>query len=158
MDAGGKQGGDGTRRITGNKAGELRAYWKTAAEKDNSHFILQISQDGKSRKDLLRKDAAPNGSSGATYEVHSDLGQLSLAGLGMIGLLLLPVRNKRCRTFLLLSLFTLFAFSCAKTNDNQNINLFSTKSFLKYTVYVRLAQFDHNGTINYSEAVAIKAD
>jgi hypothetical protein len=140
-----------------NTNGLLKANWKTAAEKNNSHFILQGSADGKTWKDLARKNAAENAVSGASYELETNIGTMTLAGFGLLGLLLLPFTNKRYRMFAFLVVVAVVAVACAKDKDSNNIDLSSEKSLNSNTIYLRLAQVDLDGTTTYSEPIPVKA-
>ncbi|MGE6221331.1 hypothetical protein ACQKCH_16025 [Nubsella zeaxanthinifaciens] len=140
-----------------NTNGVLKANWKTASEKNNSHFILQGSADGKTWKDLVRKNAAENATAGASYEVETNIGTLTLAGFGLLGLLLLPFTNKRYRMFAFLAVVAVVATACAKDKNDDVLNLGGEKSLSGNTIYLRLAQVDHDGTTTYSEVISVKA-
>ncbi|WP_256010353.1 hypothetical protein [Desertivirga xinjiangensis] len=140
-----------------SNSGILNAKWKTASESNNSHFILQSSKDGKSWKDLVRQDAAINGASGASYEVEINIANMSLAGFTLLGFLLLPFSRRRYRLAALLAVMTIIAGSCAKEKDLNWIDQQGDKSTSVNTIYLRLAQVDHDGTTTYSEPVAVKA-
>lgn len=140
-----------------SKTGLLKAAWKTASEKNNSHFILQASADGKTWKDLVRKTAAVGGANGAAYEVETAIGHLSLAGFGLLGMLLLPFANRRYRMLAMLAVLSLVALSCAKDSDDSLEALPDGKIAANTTIYVRLAQVDHDGTTAYSEVLVVKA-
>ncbi|SOD14312.1 glycine-rich protein [Pedobacter xixiisoli] len=141
-----------------NKAGLLKAEWKTASETNNSHFILQSSVDGKTWENLVRKDAAANGATGASYQVEVNLATLSLAGFGLLGILLLPFSNRRYRILAIVAVFALFAASCAKDSSLNQVNLESGKIGKDSTVYLRLAQVDLDGTTTYSDPILVKAN
>jgi|GEM_PF-1699963 len=140
-----------------SKSGILKADWTTASEANNSHFILQSSQDGKTWKDVARKEAAVNGKNGATYNVEANIGTISLAGFGLLGILLLPFSNRRYRILALFALIAIVGVSCAKSGDINNLELDNTKGASNGTLYVRLAQVDKDGTTAYSETIAVKA-
>lgn len=141
-----------------SKSGVLKADWKTASETKNSHFILQSSVDGNSWKDLVRKDADPNGATGATYQVETYIGGFSLAGFGLLSILLLPFSNKRYRILTMLALIGIVAVSCAKDSDISNAELLDKDNEnSKDVIYLRLAQVDLDGTTEYSEIIPVKA-
>lgn len=140
-----------------NKAGLLKADWKTAAEKDNSHFILQSSVDGKEWKDLVRKSAAVNGANGASYSVETSVGTIALAGFGLLGILLLPFSNRRYRMIAVFAALVLFAASCAKDGSLDQLKLDGAKSNINGSLYLRLAQVDLDGTVTYSNPILVKA-
>lgn len=142
------------------KTGILKADWKTASEKNNSHFILQSSVDGKTWKDIGRKDANPNASNGASYYFETNIGVVSLASFGIFGILLLPFSNKRTRyRYLAIFAFVAVLFaSCAK--ENNDLISMSSPTFNTSTngnIYLRLAQFDFDGTTTYSNVLVVKA-
>lgn len=141
-----------------SKSGVLKADWKTASETKNSHFILQSSTDGESWKDLVRKDADPNGAAGATYNVETFIGGFSLAGFGLLSILLLPFSNKRYRILTMLALIGIVVASCAKDGDINKAELLNNdKGNSKDVIYLRLAQVDLDGTTEYSEILTVKA-
>lgn len=140
-----------------SKSGILKADWATASEANNSHFILQSSQDGKTWRDVARKEAAANGKNGANYNIEVNIGTISLAGFGLLGILLLPFSNRRYRILALFALIAIVGVSCAKNNDINNLALDNTKGASNSTLYVRLAQVDKNGTTTYSETIVVKA-
>ena len=140
------------------QSGLLKANWKTASETNNSHFILQSSADGKVWKDLVRKAAAPNDANGATYQVETNIGDISLAGFALLAILLLPLSNKRYRSMAVIAVFVLFAASCAKSNELDQIALGGAKTGVNGTLYLRLAQVDLDGTTTYSHPLPVKAN
>jgi acetyl esterase/lipase len=141
-----------------DKSGQLSVLWKTAAEANNSHFILQLSKDGKSWKDLVRKEAAANASAGASYHVDMDFSALGLAGFGILGILLLPVSNRRYRLWACLALCAVVGFSCAKDNQVRDVDFFNSSRANTGTFYLRLAQFDKDGKVTYSSSIAVKPE
>lgn len=138
-------------------SGLLKADWKTASENNNSHFILQSSEDGKLWKNLVRKDAAVNGAGGATYHVETDLLSATIAGFTLFGFFLIPFSNRRNRILAFASLLLLLAVSCAKEKDQSWIDSNESKISSESPIYLRLAQVDRDGTTTYSETLAVKA-
>lgn len=139
------------------KNGILKATWKTQSETSNSHFIVQSSTDGNTWKDVATKNAVPNATSGASYELETSIETISLAGFGLLGLLLLPLNKKRYRIMALLLFASWFISSCAKENTD-GVGLFGNKSQSNRNVYIRLAQVDLNGTTSYSKVINLKID
>jgi hypothetical protein len=144
-----------------SKAGVLKADWKTASEQNNSHFIVQSSVDGKVWKDLGRKDAVENATTGATYHFETNIGVVSMAGFGILSILLLPFSKRsrnRYRYLAMLAVIAVVITSCAKDkNELMNTKGISGDSSDKGTIYVRLAQVDLDGTTTYSDVVSVKA-
>lgn len=141
-----------------SKLGVLKANWTTASEANNSHFILQSSQDGKAWKDVARKEAAVDGKNGANYNVEVNISTISLAGFGLLGILLLPFSNRRYRILALFALIAILGVSCAKNGDINNLELDNAKGANNNnTLYLRLVQVDKDGTTTYSQTVAVKA-
>ncbi|SOD18212.1 hypothetical protein [Pedobacter xixiisoli] len=139
------------------KNGILKATWKTQSEISNSHFIVQSSTDGNTWKDIATKNAVPNATSGASYELEASIETMSLAGFGLLGLLLLPLTKKRYRIMALLLFASWFVSSCAKENADED-GFFDNKPKSHRNIYIRLAQVDLNGTITYSNVVNLKID
>ncbi|WP_199118071.1 hypothetical protein [Pedobacter sp. ASV28] len=141
-----------------NKLGILKVDWKTAQEKNNSHFIVESSRDGKFWRYLIRKDALPNSTAGATYQVEINMSTLGLAGFTLLGLLLLPFSKKRYRWFAFLAVLAVLATSCAKNNEANQIDLQADQQSGDGNVlYLRLAQVDKDGTTTYSQTIFVKA-
>ncbi|MGE6221826.1 choice-of-anchor R domain-containing protein [Nubsella zeaxanthinifaciens] len=141
-----------------SKSGILSASWKTASEKNNSHFILQGSTDGKEWSNLATKNAVSNGDNGAEYNTEIDLKTVSIAGFGLVGLFLFPFYNRRSRIIAAFIVCSLFIVSCSKQSDELSLKTESLKvGSLKGTIYLRLAQVDKDGTVNYSHVISVKA-
>jgi hypothetical protein len=138
-------------------AGILTVKWKTASEKNNSFFVVQGSTDGKKWTDLRKTNAVVNAFQGAEYAEDINFGKITFAGLGLFGLLLIPIYNRRCRVIGLLFFCSLLFFSCSKESAEVAFNLESTKlNSAKDIIYLRLAQVDRDGTITYSEAISVR--
>lgn len=135
--------------------GKITASWTTASERDNSHFILQLSKDGRIWRDLLRKDAANNAAAGASYFAETDLNSLGLAGFGLLGIFLLPLTQRRYRLWASIAVFAMFAISCAKV-DHGDTQDFGGNHKAKAVTYLRLAQYDRDGKVSYSQTLAVR--
>lgn len=140
-----------------NTSGFLKVNWETASEVNNSHFILESSLDGKVWKSLARKEAARTGATGASYEIETNIGTISLAGFGLLGVLLLPFSNRRFRMLGAFFILALFAVSCARDKGLEEIGIGSGDSSKNTTIYLRLAQVDLDGTVSYSEILQVKS-
>ena len=140
-----------------SKSGILKADWKTASEKDNSHFILQSSQDGKTWKDIARKNGAGTSAGGATYQVEISIANMSLAGFTLLGFLLIPFSKRRYHIATLLAVLAFLAVSCAKEEDDNWTGTEAENAASENVIYLRLAQVDHNGSTTYSETITVKA-
>jgi|GEM_PF-6879161 len=142
------------------KSGQLNVQWETASEMNNSHFVVQSSIDGKTWKDLARKEAnAANSLKGASYSLDINLGTIGLAGLGILGLLLMP-RFKRRMANLAVAIFLLaLVASCAKNNNGiiSDQNALNSSIANGQAVYLRLMQVDKDGKTTYSEAIVVRA-
>jgi len=141
-----------------SKSGVLKANWKTASETNNSHFILQASQDGESWKDLIVKKADAHNAAGGTYQVEVNIGTLTVAGFGLLGILLLPFSNRRYRLLACLAVAVIFVTSCAKNTETNQIDLHTDKTLeVGNVIYVRLLQVDLDGASTYSETLSVRA-
>lgn len=137
-----------------SKAGILSANWETASETNNSHFIVQASNDGKTWNDVARKEAVANAKNGASYSIAVNFATVSLSGFGLLGLLFLPFCNRRYRLATIIGAMAILGISCAKDNDIK-IDSFKPNTAQSGTIYVRLAQVDLDGTTTYSNPVAV---
>lgn len=137
--------------------GALKVDWTTLSEKNNSRFIVQASLDGQRWSDLAivaSKAVGGNSSGVLNYSVSAPFGGMALAGMGLLGLLLLPSARNRWLRLAMCVLVVGVVAGCAKEQaaDNQ----LDTMARSKGPVYVRLAQVDLDGTINYSQVLVAK--
>lgn len=142
------------------KSGQLNVQWETASETNNSHFVVQSSIDGKTWKDLARKEAnAANSLKGASYSLDINLGTIGLAGLGILGLLLIPRFKRRMANFAVAIFLLAFVASCAKNNNGIASDQTGLNSSIAngQAVYLRLMQVDKDGKTTYSEAIVVRA-
>ncbi|WAC41875.1 fibronectin type III domain-containing protein [Pedobacter sp. SL55] len=139
------------------KGNNLLVNWQTSSESNNSHFFVQVPANGRTWTDLAKvasKAANGNAATELSYTFSFPLGQIALAGFGLLGLFLLPATRNKWLRLLMVALVIGGMAGCAKTSelsDELNNGLKTGQA-----IYVRLAQVDLNGTINYSEAVLVK--
>ena len=130
------------------KQNAIEVNWRTLSEKNNSHFSLFASNDGKNWEEIKRIESkALNGASTVAidYNLSIALSNISLAAFGFLSLLFMPsVRNRFARFAILLCLLTSF-ISCAK--ENQSSMELDIHGKGKQKTYLKLVQYDLNGTI-----------
>jgi len=141
-------------KINGNV---LTVNWYTETETNNKHFIVQTSTNGSTWKDIgtvASKASNGNSTTRLDYSFTGSIGNMALAGLGLLGLLLLPSLRNRLARFGMIIL-VICAIAACKKNDGMDNSL---ENSLKpgQSVYVRIAQVDLDGKINYSNAVVAK--
>ncbi|MNQ90477.1 hypothetical protein D3C85_1058200 [compost metagenome] len=139
---------------TGNK---VILNWTTTSETNNSHFVIQKSVNGSTWTDVAKvasKAEKGNSSVPLNYTLSLPLGELALAGFGLLGLLLLPATRNRYLRFAVVLLVIGSIAGCAKTDDTTNQLGEDLKS--GQAIYVRIAQVDLDGTTTYSDAIAVK--
>ncbi|WP_199118552.1 hypothetical protein [Pedobacter sp. ASV28] len=139
------------------QSGRLQVDWTTLSETNNAKFIVQGSNDGKTWTDLGVVDSKAQDGRSATllpYSFSREWSGAILAGFGILGLLLLPVTRSRLFRIAIVLIAVSIAISCAKETDR--IGDFKESTSTSQAVYIRLAQFDKNGTTTYSAAVLAK--
>jgi hypothetical protein len=139
------------------QSGRLQVDWTTLSETNNSKFIVQGSNNGKTWTDLGVVDSkAQDGRSATllTYSFSREWSGAILAGFGILGLLLLPVTRSRLFKVAIVLMVVSIVISCAKETDG--LRDFKESTSTSQPVYIRLAQLDKNGTTTYSEAVLAK--
>jgi hypothetical protein len=119
-----------------NENGQVKLTWKTSAETNNSHYNVSVSYDGKNFSQVKRVEAK---NAAGSYEVSFPIDQVLYAGLGLLGLLLIPrQRNKWLRLVILGVGITMLA-ACAK----EQLAIDETEK----VAYVKLEQVDKDGTV-----------
>ncbi|MNK34400.1 NHL repeat protein [compost metagenome] len=137
--------------------GTVQLNWETTSETNNSHFVIQKSVNGSTWTDVAKvasKAEKGNSSVPLNYTLSLPLGELALAGFGLLGLLLLPATRNRYLRFAVVLLVIGSIAGCAKTDDTTNQLGEDLKS--GQAVYVRISQVDLDGTTTYSDAIAVK--
>jgi hypothetical protein len=140
------------------KRGTLSVTWATATEVNNSHFDVEISDDGQKFTTIgTLHSKAPDGNSSATilyeFSLPISAGQ-AYSGMGILGLLsalLLGKRRKLAMSLLVITgvgLLAIYAVSCSR-NTTTEINS-NTKNH-----FIRIVQVDKNGTKAYSKVVKV---
>ena len=142
--------------------GNLIVNWQTSAEISNERFDIEISKDGKSFTKIgsvQSKAFQGNSTSEISYEFSipvSDFSSIAILGISIFSIaFLLLFANRRNR--LLLSVAVIMGAGLFTTSCNKTAEQIDTDNSGK--VFVRIAQVDKDGTINYSEVkTAYKAD
>lgn len=138
-------------------ANKLQVNWTTLSEANCDRFVVEISNDGQSWKQLMTvKSKADKGNSSVAidYSASFPFSEATLAGFGILGLLFLPAFKKRWMRFGVMLLASCMILACAKQEMGSN-NLEKLEQS-KHRVLVRIAQIDKDGKINYSEAQLVK--
>ena len=138
-------------------SGSLQVGWTTHSEVNNDKFVVQVSKNGAKWTDVgtvVSKAEGGNSASTLNYSFGMPWGEMTLAGLGLLSLLLLPATRNRWMKFGVVVLALTVIVSCAKETENlPDRNIAATA---KGATYVRVAQVDKNGTTTFSEVVVVK--
>lgn len=131
--------------ITGKN---LSVNWETTAETNCKQYDVQASADGTNWKSIgTVQSKAPQGnaSTALSYTLNLDIAGISIAFFGLSALLLFMPRRRK---YVLITMVVLSAIliACNKNNGGADISE-NTK------VFVRIAQEDIDGSINYSKVI-----
>lgn len=136
---------------------QLQVQWQTTSEANNKQFVVQASVNGRSWTNLgtvASKAANGNSSEVIAYTATYQLGQLALAGIGVLGFLFLPAVRNRMARLAMIVLVVAMVTSCAK--QNESFADLKVQSKAGQSIYVRIAQVDYNGTTTYSDPIVVK--
>ncbi|MBZ4190520.1 CshA/CshB family fibrillar adhesin-related protein [Niabella beijingensis] len=142
-------------RISGD---QLTVNWVTETEENNHHFDVEVSTDGMKFvkwATVKTKAAGGNSSQELSYAVSGSLNTAaglmgaSLFSIAFLGLLFLKNRRKLLSVVCFIGLVTM-GVSCKKTD--QALDPSAKK------VFVRIVQYDTDGTSKYSKTVQAVAD
>ncbi|MFV0606576.1 MAG: hypothetical protein ACK5NK_12115 [Niabella sp.] len=134
----------------------LRLRFATLKEVNNSHFVIQISKNGKNFKDVatVQSNHADGNFSGSTdYDITVDLSNYILTGFSLFILLILGglVQKHRWKTFVLGAIcfgtIVLLA-SCDKNNDSVDLPD-------NGKMYLRIKQVDKDNNTMYSRVITV---
>lgn len=128
--------------------------WQTLSEKNNDHFEVQVSEDGKKFKTIATvKSKAENNLSDSilSYEYNSgNFLNYAFAGVYFIAFLVLIFasrkRNKWATGLTLLCLIMAIGISCNKKGSSQDLSG-------KKDVFVRILQVDMDGSVTPSKVI-----
>ncbi|WP_293298096.1 two-component regulator propeller domain-containing protein [Pedobacter sp. UBA4863] len=115
----------------------INLSWKTSAETNNSHFMVSTSYDGKTFSKVKQVDAR---ATPGDYHVSFPIENTLYAGLGLLGLLLIPRQRNKWMKMVMLLLGVCFLVACAKDK-------IEAETQEKEVVYVKLEQVDLDGTV-----------
>lgn len=135
----------------------IKFEWSTTSEQNNSHFIVQASTNGSKWTDLgtvLSKAKDGSSSTPLSYSFNYSFTDIAIAGFGLLGLLLLPASRNRYIKFGIFTLAIITLISCTK--DQGDIKSFEGNLKSGKHVYVRLAQYDFDGKVTFSEIINVK--
>jgi len=138
-------------------SGRLQVDWTTRNEVNNEKFIVQGSKDGANWTNLgtvVSKAELGNSATTLNYSFGIQWGGTVLAGLSLLGLLLLPATKNRWMKLLAVVLAVSALISCAKKNESLLDR--ELKESKNSPAYIRLAQVDRNGAMTFSEVVVVK--
>lgn len=130
----------------------LTVNWQSLQEKNNDHFIIEASADGKHFTEIGKvQTLAKDGNSDELLSYRFDINAgmitaVSLAGLWLLGLLL-PF-GRKYRKWMLLGIVVCCAgfFACNKQPND-------ISSYRDQQLYVRVVQVDRDGTKMYSKII-----
>ncbi|MGN7786423.1 LamG domain-containing protein [Niabella sp. 22666] len=117
-------------------------------EKNNDHFIIEASSDGKKFKEIgTVKSTSGDSDLPASYSFSMDITGLGITGLGLLGILLLPLRNK-CRYRLAITMFVSAVIFVSCTRSLADIQPDSHSN-----IYIRITQVDKDGVTASSKTI-----
>jgi|GEM_PF-1885976 len=134
--------------------GQLAVNWQTISETNCREFVVEASEDGREWTaigKLQSKSVNGNAAEPTDYNLILSL-PASLAAIGLAGLLFLSVGGTGTR-FRILVLFVVMAAVAACVKDGKMVDLEGHK-----TIYVRIAQYDKDGAVQYSKVVTVVND
>ncbi|MCH5600935.1 hypothetical protein [Niabella ginsengisoli] len=129
----------------------LQVSWQTLTEKNNDHFEIEVSSDGKSwskaGSNISSKATGGNSDISIQYEQSISLSGMAVMGVSifLLSMGMMFRRNKWFGSVLMIVGMSAVLYGCTK-NDND----ISTKA---EKVYVRIKQVDKDGTASYSKVV-----
>ncbi len=119
--------------------GNIELNWQTSNETNNSHFNIQISNDGKNFNTVATiSSKAINGNSSEpiNYNFNMALNHTALAGFSLLILFFLPaIKNRMMKVAITVLCITAIA-ACTKDSSTTN----------EQTLYLKLLQVDKDGT------------
>lgn len=130
----------------------LSVNWQTLGEKSNDYFLIEGSADGKHFTEIGKVQThAKNGDSDEPihYRFEINTGTVtaaSLAGLGLLGLLLPFGRRYRKLLLLGIAVCAVHFLACNKQQDDIGFDN-------DQQLYIRIAQVDKDGTKTYSKVI-----
>ena len=117
--------------------------WSTISEANNSHFIVQASENGSIWKDLGEvASSAPNGNSNELINYTFNIPISDFVKLNMALLVFFGLGFKRNLKFMLMMLIVLGAVACKDKNE-----------VAKKITYFRIVQVDLDGKQNIFETI-----
>ncbi|MCH5599009.1 hypothetical protein [Niabella ginsengisoli] len=131
--------------------GRLLVNWTTVNETNNREFVVEGSVDGNEWTAIGKVPSkAPGGQSSETleYELSSDLASIALGGLSLAMLLLLPVCRSRRLRFVMMLAAVLCIGACGK-------NAREIEATTSQIGYIRVANYDIDGNVQYSKTVKV---
>ncbi|MCF3109493.1 hypothetical protein LL912_11990 [Niabella sp. CC-SYL272] len=135
------------------KNDQIVVNWRTLTEKNNKEFVVEASNDGKNWTAIGKLNSkGVDGNSDLPIDYSLALGiPASLAAIGLGGLFLLTLVRSRWAKVLAIAVIVVAAASCLKDGKNVDVNR-------GQTIFVRIAQYDQAGTVQYSKVVTVVND
>lgn len=126
----------------------LKINWEILSEVQVKEYVTQLSYDGKSWKNIATvKAQGLNGNSNKKLNYTCTYDVVMLSTVGILSLLLLPIKNKKQRV-LLLAVCLLLIIGCGKRDVVKGVED-------RYPGFIRIMQFDIDGTIRYSKVINV---
>lgn len=127
--------------LKSDKPGKIIVQWETASENNNSHFIIEGSADGKTFTKVAEVETLATGGNSTTaikysYTIDMATSASAFAGLGLLGLLLLPAFRSRMAKVLAILFILGTVISCSKEQLTEN------DPKMEKLVYIRLSHVD----------------
>ena len=134
------------------KDGILNVKWSTLTEINSSHFLIELSRNGKDFTTIGKVDSrSGDDNSGQQYEFSIPLsslgGGLMFAFAGLFSLLFAGKKMRKLSYAMLLFAAILFINGCRKDSDSL--------SYDKQSYFLRITQVDNDGIKNQSKVLSI---
>ncbi|MFV0604450.1 MAG: CshA/CshB family fibrillar adhesin-related protein [Niabella sp.] len=136
------------------KNGQLQVNWNTLSEKNSDKFEIQGSVDGANWKTIgtvYSKAAGGESDNIINYEFTTSSASLAIGGSLLFALLFAPAFGFR-KYKGLLGIVTFIVIVLSACSKKATDTIVDTKSTFKY---IRIAQHEKDGTINYSKSIRI---
>ncbi|TXH59993.1 MAG: hypothetical protein E6Q89_01500 [Bacteroidia bacterium] len=129
------------------KNGKLFVNWATESESNNDHFLIQVSEDGKSWRTVetvISKAVDGNSSESIAYS-SSIPTSAAMVVTGFLLILVAPFSARRYRSLLAIAILSVIIVGCSKNELVKSIGI--------NKLFVRVVQVDKDGTEKVSKVI-----
>lgn len=132
--------------------GSLQVNWSTLSEKNNDHFIVQVSADGREFHTIgapvASKATDGNSDSALAYSFNQTFSASAVAAITLALLLIFPAYTNRRTKWMVTAIAIVIVAGLYSCSKNDAVAVPQDKE-----VFVRVGQVDKDGTTKYSPAV-----